>query len=82
MKLKNKFNHQKINIMAKNNTKTFKVSVTKIGNGIIYCKENKQVHQPDLTGIVDDCRIFAKEALVVMKENETYQVTVSVTKIK
>ena len=67
---------------AKGINKTFKVSVTKIGNGIIYCKENKQVHQPDLTGIVDDCRTFAKEALLIMKENETYQVTVSVTKVK
>ena len=69
---------------AKGIHKTLKLQVTKIGNGIIYSKEAKQLHFDNSNKeiVEQDAATFVKECLSIAKENETYQVTVSVTKIK
>ena len=68
--------------MANNKSKTFKLNLTKIGNGIIYAKETKQAFNQDLNPTLNDCKGFVEDALLTMKENETYAVTITVTKIK
>jgi hypothetical protein len=68
----------------KNQSKVYKAENTKIGNGILYNKEGKSLYFPmeKRHALSEDAAIFIKEALSTSKENETYAVTITVTKIK
>jgi len=66
----------------KNQSKTFKAEITKIENGYIYTIEGSATHYQERDVIGNDSRNHVLNAAMNIKENETYAVTITVTKIK
>jgi len=66
----------------KNHSKTEKFEVEKISNGIVLTHENAQTHHESESVVANSAKSFVESALQSITENETYAVTITVTKIK
>jgi hypothetical protein len=66
----------------KNHLKSVKFEIEKISNGVVLTHENAQTHHDSESIVANSAKGFVESALQSIKENETYAVTITVTKIK